>query len=125
MSSIAITTPVAGPRLSAGGTRLRITARGRRVLLALITVPVAAGIAFSALSGGVAAAAPETAGASVSFETITVMPGDTLWTIAGEIAPGVDPREVIDGISRLNQLRSSGLMIGQRLAIPAEYSTSR
>ncbi len=102
-------------------TRLRLTARGRRVVLAVASVPLAIGIAFAALSGGSAVASGEEV-ATASFETVTVMPGDTLWTIAESIAPGADPRDVIGDITRLNLLQGGALQIGQELAIPAEYS---
>jgi LysM domain len=32
--------------------------------------------------------------------THVVQPGDTLWAIAGEVAPGTDPRRVVDAIAR-------------------------
>lgn len=102
-------------------TRLRLTARGRRVVLALAAVPLAAGIAVAALSGGSAMASNESV-ATASFETVTVMPGDTLWSIAESVAPGADPREVIGDIARLNALQGGALQIGQEIAIPAAYA---
>ncbi|KNY06409.1 LysM peptidoglycan-binding domain-containing protein [Microbacterium sp. GCS4] len=102
-------------------TRIRLTARGRRVVLALAALPLAAGIAFGALSGGSAIASNEHV-ATASFETVTVMPGDTLWSIAESVAPGSDPREVIGDITRLNALQGGALQIGQEIAIPAVYS---
>ncbi len=44
MSTISITAPAVRPVRTA--TRLRLTARGRRVLLALAAVPLAIGIGF-------------------------------------------------------------------------------
>lgn len=102
-------------------TRLKLTARGRRVVLAIAAVPLAAGIGFAALSGGSAMASGEHV-ATASFATVTVMPGDTLWSIAESIAPSADPREVIGDITRLNVLHGGELQIGQELAIPAQYS---
>lgn len=81
----------------------------------------AVGIAFAAISGGSAIAS----GADkpvAAVETITVMPGDTLWSIAGSIAPEADPRDVIGDISRMNLLRGGEIQIGQELAIPAQYA---
>ncbi|MBO9626948.1 MAG: LysM peptidoglycan-binding domain-containing protein [Microbacterium sp.] len=120
MSTITFSTAAVLPARPA--TRLRLTARGRRVLLAVAAVPLAIGIGFAALSGGSAAASGQGAGTTASFETVTVMPGDTLWSIAGEIAPSADPREVIGEISRLNMLEGGTLQIGEELAIPAQYS---
>ncbi|MDN3443774.1 LysM peptidoglycan-binding domain-containing protein [Microbacterium sp. APC 3901] len=102
-------------------TRLRLTVRGRRLVLAVAAVPLAVGIAFAALSGGSAMASGEQT-TTASFATVTVMPGDTLWSIAESIAPGADPRDVIGDITRLNLLRGGSLQIGQELAIPAQYS---
>ena len=50
------------------------------------------------------------------------MPGDTLWSIAGNIAPGADTQQVIADIVSLNQLETATVQPGQRLSIPAEYS---
>lgn len=102
-------------------TRLRLTARGRRALLTIAAAPVAAGVAFSVLAGGSALASGDQA-EPVSFETVTVMPGDTLWSIASEAAPGVDPRDVIDDIQRLNNLSTGMVQIGTEIAIPVEYT---
>ncbi|WP_341954508.1 LysM peptidoglycan-binding domain-containing protein [Microbacterium sp. LWH13-1.2] len=119
MSTIAFSNAAVLPARPA--TKLRLTVRGRRVVLALAALPLAAGIAFAALSGGSAMASGEQV-AAASFATVTVMPGDTLWSIAEGIAPGADPREVIGDITRLNMLRGGALQIGQELAIPAQYS---
>ncbi|WP_336646900.1 LysM peptidoglycan-binding domain-containing protein [Microbacterium sp. USHLN186] len=104
----------------ASTVRLRLTARGRRVLLSLAAVPIVAGVAVSLLAGGSAVASNES-GQAVSFETITVLPGDTLWSIAADAAPGVDPREVIADITRLNNLSSGMIQVGSTIAIPTAY----
>lgn len=121
MSSISISTAVVLPARPATRSRLRLTARGRAVLLTAASLPLALGIAFAAIGGGSALASGD-AVAAVSFETVTVVPGDTLWSIASAIAPTADPREVIGEISRLNMLRGGALQIGQELAIPAQYT---
>ncbi len=122
MSSITFNTAAVLP--TGSSTRLRLTARGRRVLAALASLPLAAGIAFAAISGGSAIAAAGDAAdpATVSFETVTVMPGDTLWSIAVEVAPEADPREVVGEISRLNLLQDGVVQAGQELAIPAAFA---
>lgn len=101
-------------------TRLRMTRRGRRVLLGLFALPLAAAVSFATFSDMTAAASSE-AGQIVEFATTTVLPGDTLWSIAALIAPEADPRDVVDSIMRLNQLNGAAISVGQQLAIPAEY----
>lgn len=113
--------PVARSGSSNARTRLRLTVRGRRVLTALAAAPIALGIAASVLAGGSALASGEQ-GAGASFETITVLPGDTLWGIATAVAPDVDPRDVIDEIQRLNNLSSGAIRVGTEIAIPAQYT---
>ena len=121
MSSIGFSTAAVIPASTRPSTRLRLTMRGRAVLLAIASVPLAIGIAFAALSGGSAIASGADT-AAVSVETVTVMPGDTLWSIATGVAPDADPRDVIGEISRMNLLRGGELQIGQTLAIPAQYA---
>ncbi|MGF3053433.1 LysM peptidoglycan-binding domain-containing protein [Microbacterium sp. YY-03] len=106
---------------SAVTTRLRITDRGRRVLATLVALPVVIAAAVAVLSGG-SALASLYEGTPATFETINVMPGDSLWSIAGKVAPQADPRDVIDGIISLNALPSSAIEPGQTLAIPAEFT---
>lgn len=120
MSSISFSTAAVIPASTRPSTRLRLTTRGRAVLLAFASVPLAVGIAFAALSGGSAIASGADT-AAVSVETVTVMPGDTLWSIATGVAPDADPRDVIGEISRMNLLRGGELQIGRTLAIPAQY----
>ncbi|MFD5226898.1 LysM peptidoglycan-binding domain-containing protein [Microbacterium sp. NPDC058342] len=127
MSTISIPTPallrvpaVADGR-SAQRTRLRLTARGRRLLVAVAAAPLVVGIGLSVLAGGSALASGDEV-AEISFETVTVLPGDSLWSIATEVAPEVDPRDVIDDIQRLNNLRSGSIQVGAEIAIPVQYS---
>lgn len=119
MSTISISTPAVLPVRTA--TRLRLTTRGRRVLVALAALPLAFGIAFAAIGGGSALASGD-AVVTADFVTVTVMPGDTLWSIAESVAPAADPRTVIGDIQRLNALGAGSLQVGQQLAIPAEYA---
>jgi hypothetical protein len=99
--------------------RLRITRRGRIVLGSLIVVPVLAVLAFQALAGTPAVAtgsAPER-----DLAHVTIMPGESLWSLAEQIAPGSDPLTVIDEIVALNRLDSTSVEQGQRLSLPAKY----
>lgn len=118
MTAIAMHVPAARTT-PAGAPRLRITARGRRALAVLVAAPV---LALGAL--GVLQAATATAGqeaVAVSYETVVVQPGETLWSIAAAVAPDVDPREVIADIQQLNGV-GGAIQPGQQLTIPAEYT---
>jgi LysM domain len=46
-----------------------------------------------------------------------VQPGDTLWSIARQVAPGRDPRPVVDALVEANDL-NGGLQAGQELSVP-------
>jgi hypothetical protein len=53
--------------------------------------------------------------------TYTVLAGESLWDIAGEIAPEEDPRAVIDQIRKSNGLQGAEVFPGQQLILPAGY----
>jgi hypothetical protein len=105
-------------------TRLRLTVRGRRVLATLAALPAVIAIGWALLSGGSALASLDSP-STQSFSTLTVAAGDTLWSIAEEVAPQADPRDVVDAFVRLNAIDGATLQAGARLAIPAEYDSSR
>mgnify|MGYP001032309973 CR=1 FL=1 len=118
MVTIAPTAPTA--------TRLRLTVRGRRVLTALVALPVAAAIAAAVIAGGGSALASRAAGAPAgTYPTVTVSAGDSLWSIAERIAPQADPRDVVDAIVQLNALDGVGIAPGNRLSVPLEYAPER
>jgi hypothetical protein len=106
-------------------TRLRITRRGRRVVAMLAATPIVAAAAFMIINGGAALGSNEQGLSADAFEAVTVMPGETLWSIAEDVAPEKDPRDVVDEISDLNRLSSSALDAGQRLFLPIAYSAER
>jgi len=99
--------------------RLRITARGRAVLLTLVAAPLVAGAMAIAMNGGGAVATNESA---VPLETVTVAAGQSLWQLAEQVAPSSDPRDFIADVLDLNRLNSVVVQPGQRLSIPAEYT---
>ena len=61
---------------------------------------------------------------AVVFEYATIESGQSLWELASSIAPEADPRDVIADLMRLNQLDSSTVSPGQRIAIPGQYSSN-
>lgn len=128
MTAISITAPALGTRPFSGAvrsTRLRLTVRGRRVLAAIAALPAVIAIALAMVSGGAALASRDAGAPGGSFETITVASGESLWSIAEEVAPQADPRDVVDAIVRLNALEGVTVQAGQSLSIPAEYGTGR
>jgi LysM repeat protein len=48
-----------------------------------------------------------------------VREGDTLWSIAETLAPGQDPRPVVDRLASVNGLDPALLVPGQTLVVPS------
>ncbi|MCL3860152.1 LysM peptidoglycan-binding domain-containing protein [Actinotalea sp. K2] len=97
----------------AGG--LRLTARGRLVVICLTAAVVVAGM----LGGGRAEAGAVGPGTQVT--THTVVGGETLWGIARSVsAPGQDLRDAVDDLVALNGLSSSALRVGQQIVVPVD-----
>jgi len=78
--------------------------------------PLAA--AFS-LGGRLAPAAGAADPAGPATQSVTVMPGDSLWTIATTVAPEADVYEVIATIDELNGLEGRAPAPGEELFVPA------
>ncbi|SDZ44384.1 LysM peptidoglycan-binding domain-containing protein [Herbiconiux ginsengi] len=102
-------------------SRLRITARGRKVLAVVIALPVITVLGLLAMFSGGSAIATGSTGAA-DFDYLTVQAGQSLWGIAETIAPDADPRDVIAEIMSLNQLHESSVQPGQRIAVPADLA---
>lgn len=93
---------------------LRVTRRGRLALVGLFLLALfAGGVLFGT---GSKAGASDRAGTPHSW--VVVQPGQTLWGIAKQVAPGDDPRATIESIRRLNSLPDTGVQAGQRIALP-------
>ena len=93
--------------------RTRLTRRGRVLVRALAIVLVVA--VFLLVAPGLARGdGPDRPAPRVTY---VVEPGDTLWSIARRVAPGQDPRPVVDGLIEANDL-DGGLQAGQELSIP-------
>ncbi len=116
------TTPGFGAPAFAGGRRTlprEATPRGRRVspttyrrrrwatALVVLGSLVVAGQAGAALGSSSPLAASERSPAAparsavrtIAARTVVVRPGDTLWSIAERLAPGEDPRPMVDKMS--------------------------
>jgi hypothetical protein len=110
MSAITFTAPA---------PRLRLTRRGRSVFVTLAAAPLVVGAFWFALNGGGATATLE--GRAGEYATVTVQPGDTLWSIAETVAPASDPRDVIIELMQFNGLTTADVPAGFELAIPPRY----
>ena len=106
--------------------RLTLTRRGRLVFLGIPAILTAAMTLFALLAialGSVASPAQ----ASVNYAavdmadyaaTVTVLQGDSLWSIAAATDPTRDVRDVVLEIVALNDLGSGVIQAGQRLFVP-------
>jgi hypothetical protein len=98
-------------------SHLRMTKRGRAVLLTVIAVPLVAIAVFFGISAGGATATSS----STPLTTITVPAGESLWQIAAQVAPHADRQTFIADVVAVNQLGSVTIQPGQTLKIPAKY----
>jgi hypothetical protein len=92
-----------------------VTRRKRLTLLPMIALAaLSLMVALPALSGMRLYAAT-----TARYATVTVLPGDTLWSIASAHTAGSsDVQETIDRISAVNHLHGAALQPGDRLRIP-------
>lgn len=103
----------AGARAAgASEASLRLTRRGRAVLVVLALLVVLGGV----VGGRAVADGPQQA---TEVTTHAVMAGETLWQIAADVAaPGEDVRDVVLRLQELNGLSSASLLAGQVLLLP-------
>jgi hypothetical protein len=99
---------------NAGASTVRLTRRGRVVVLALALLAVLA-IGFVLASGAVGTGE---AGTPEPTRVVTVGSGDTLWELAADLADDGDVRAMVARIEKLNALESGMLTAGQRLVVP-------
>jgi hypothetical protein len=93
-------------------THVRLTRRGV-VVLALAVLALGVGLIWLAR-----ASAPHPAAPPPAPRAVTVAPGDTLWSIAGRVAPDRDPRAEVAALQQRNHLSGVGLLPGQVLLVP-------
>jgi len=92
---------------------LRLTRRGRAVVLALLVLlaSLASAVLFTTASR---AEEPVTG----PPPTVVVEPGDTLWDVAARVMPRRDGGEAVAELRRLNDLPDSVLQPGDVLILP-------
>lgn len=107
---------IAHPALAPLAMRLPADVYRRRRLavagLVLVMLALAVAVASSLLG---AASADRLATEPVAAVSVVVEPGDTVWSLAESVAPGADPRPVVDAIVDANG--GAGLTAGQRLTL--------
>jgi Tfp pilus assembly protein FimV len=91
----------------------RTYVRRRRVAVTFATALVAL-----ALLGPVSRAVAGPGMEPASRRSYVVRSGDTLWAIAGRVAPGSDPRVVVQQILDANPVDPGSLTPGQVLVVP-------
>lgn len=120
MSQIALAAPVLGiSRTSASRrTPLQLTRRGRLVLLVLPAL-VAVALLAVLVGGMVQPAQASDHATGPGLEQVTVMEGESLWSLARTYAPSQDTRDVVAEIQDLNAL-TGPLQAGQTITVPTD-----
>ncbi|MDO4919534.1 LysM peptidoglycan-binding domain-containing protein [Kocuria sp.] len=106
---------------TAAPRRMRLTRRGRLVLVGLPFVTGAAALLVVAavfLLPATVKASTDSVPEPVT-QSVTVQAGQGLWDVALAADPERDTREVMGDIAELNGLTSPGLRAGQVLEVPA------
>ncbi|MGI8879825.1 MAG: LysM peptidoglycan-binding domain-containing protein [Jatrophihabitans sp.] len=89
---------------------VRLTGRGR-VILGLLAAAIA-GVIIAIAYTGASQSGPRPGAAPAN---VVVHDGDTLWSIARQVAPSADPRAEVAALQRLNHLTGVDLTPGQIL----------
>ena len=98
---------------------MQLNRRGRlaRTLVVLsLAIVMLATFGFSAGAGNSNQMSPT----SDAFITVTVGPGETIWSLAGQIAVDGDKRSLVDEIISINSLATADVQVGQELRIPLQ-----
>lgn len=102
--------------MSTSPAELRLTARGRLLLGASgLVVALSLFSATTALGQGSSGSA---SAVSSYYETITVLPGESLWSIASQVDSKANKADLVAAIIDLNGLTGSALHAGQQLRVP-------
>lgn len=96
--------------------RVVLNQKGRRFVRQATVLAVAVVAAISFFSGQAATAGSDAV--KTDFTYVTIHSGESLWQLAGKIAPNEDPRDWITKVVNLNALTSAEVAPGQRIALP-------
>ena len=97
--------------------KIELNRRGRlaRTLVVLsLAIVLLATFGFSAGAGNT----DQMSSTTSEFITVTVGPGESLWSLAGQIAVDGDKRSLVDEIISINSLATADVQVGQELRIP-------
>lgn len=117
----AVKEPEASAPARSASSPMRLTRRGR---LLLIGLPTMLGVlAAAALLVVLIAPSHVTAGTEPAegpgVDSVTVQPGQSLWEVAQQAEPQRDTRDVVLQIVQLNELDSAQVSPGQQVLVPA------
>ncbi|CEA07690.1 Cell division suppressor protein YneA [Arthrobacter saudimassiliensis] len=110
----------ATPSSTAGSAApLRLTRRGRLVLVGLpVMLATAALIFLAAFFTAPAIAGSETQDPAAHTLQVSVETGESLWGLADRYVPDRDPRAVVADIMELNNLQEATIPAGAQLYVP-------
>jgi LysM repeat protein len=95
---------------------ITLNRRGRLArTFVVLSLAIVLGSVVSANAGAGTTASPTAPG---SFVTVTVAPGETVWSLASQLSGGSDVRSLVSEIISINSLASVDLSAGQKLRIP-------
>ena len=101
-----------------------LTRRGRlaRTLLVLsLSVVLGAGFAMNAGAGDALSAAKINGSSDAkSYVVVTVASGETLWSLASQMADGGDVQALVAEIASANSLKGVDVTAGQKIRIPVK-----
>ncbi len=95
--------------------RTDVRQRGRTKLAVVLTVSLAG----AAWAGPLLRAFESSDPVPVDRTSYVVQEGDTLWSIAERLAPGQDPRPLVDALTAANGLDPGALVPGEAILVPA------
>jgi LysM repeat protein len=99
---------------------VRLNRRGRlaRTLVVLSLAIVVASVAGGEAGANTSAGNSSQAATSARFITVTVAPGDTLWSLAGQLSDSGSTQALVADIIEINSLSSADVSTGQEIRIP-------
>ena len=100
----------------ANPSTITLNRRGRLArTFVVLSLAIVLGSVVSAKAGAGTDSPPQARG---SFITVTVAPGDTVWSLANRLAGARDVRSLVSEIISVNSLASVDVATGQKLRIP-------